>query len=570
MLASSLCTAIALTPQANAQTASSVTPSTFAPDSQRLTGRVVFSGERGTKAPAGSEKLLISLSGVNLDGAIPELAEVNNAIRARLTAKTITVAEIFNAASDLETAYAQRGYVLARVVLPAQSLRDGGRLRIVVVNGFIEKVDTSTAPLEVRARIDALTSPLIGKRSLRLPEIERQLLLAGDTFGVALGSALAAGAQPGATVLILQPEFRPVTGFVSLDNGVSSDLGPLTFGAGVELNSPLKLGETFYARLSAAVSGDNDNGLGGTFSADPRLRTISLGSVFPIGNDGLTLNVEVTDSRSAPDVLDPATTSEFRRYSARVFYPFIRSRNRNISGQLSFDRQSDRQFLVTAAGRSELYRDETSVLRAAIDGFWLTETGVAIEAGGVLSKGINGFGARDTPAAGESPFSRQGAQSNFTKLVATGRIRGKFNDKFTYSLAGRAQTSFGDPLITGEQFGIASSQELSAFDAGTIKGDSGWVLRGEVAMPQKVELGGRAINVSPYLFAAFGQVNLEQPTAAEQSKTRASAFGVGVDFNAFQKDRFSSATLRIEYGKGHRDDSLPDNDRFSIIGSFRF
>ena len=96
-----------LTPQGSvAQTASSVTPSSFAPDAQRLRGSVVFSGERGTKAPEGSDKLLITLGGLNLEGGLPEMAHANEAVRTRLTSGTLTVEEIFNAASDLELAYA--------------------------------------------------------------------------------------------------------------------------------------------------------------------------------------------------------------------------------------------------------------------------------------------------------------------------------------------------------------------------------------------------------------------------------------------------------------------------------
>ena len=333
-----------------AQTASEVTAPTFAPDAQRLTGAVVFSGERGTAPPAGAEKLLINLAGVTLDGGLPQMADANAAVQARLSGKTITVAEIFNAASDLENAYAQAGFVLARVVLPAQELRDGGRLRIEVIDGFVETVDTSNVPEPVRSRISRLTEPLVGRRSLRLPEIERQLLLAGDTYGVALGSALAAGATPGGTSLILQPEFRPITGFVAFDNYNADELGPLNLSAGVEFNSPFNFGETLYARLSGAPSGDNENDVGSFFGSDPRLRTLSVGGVLPLGFDGLTLNIEATDSRTAPDNLTVPSTSRFTRSSVRLFYPFVRSRNRNISGQLTLDLQKDEQFLVTAGG----------------------------------------------------------------------------------------------------------------------------------------------------------------------------------------------------------------------------
>ncbi|MEP5729448.1 MAG: ShlB/FhaC/HecB family hemolysin secretion/activation protein [Sulfitobacter sp.] len=555
-----------------AQTASDLTPPTFAPDAQRFSGAVVFSGERGTKPPAGAEKLLINLSGVTLNGGLDQMAQANAATRTRLSGKTITVAEIFNAASDLENAYAQAGFVLARVVLPAQELRDGGRLKIEVIDGFVETVDTSALPVPVRERITKLTDPLVGQRSLRLPDLERQLLLAGDTYGVALGSALAAGATPGGTSLILQPEFRRVTGFFAFDNANSTELGPLNLSAGVEINSPFNLGETFYARLSGAPSGDNENNLGSFFSSDPRVRTISLGGVVPLGFDGLTLNLEATDSRTAPDTLLIPSTSRFSRVSARLFYPFVRTRNRNLSGQLTLDYQTDEQFLVTpGGGRTPIYEDETAVLRAALDGFWLTEDGTAIEAGATLSQGIDALGARTAAdAVGGTPLSRQGADATFTKLVLSGRIRRKINDQFNFSLSGRAQSSFGDALLTAEQFGIAGGQELSGFDAGSVKGDSGFVVRAEVSMPRQTSLGDRPILLSPYAFAAYGDVTLEAPTALESPDFSATSFGVGIELNTLTKSNFSSATVRIEYARGTRDDDQPDNNRVSVQGSFRF
>jgi hemolysin activation/secretion protein len=555
-----------------AQTASEITPSSFAPDAQRLKGAVVFSGARGTKPPAGAEKLLINLSGVTLTDGLPQMAGVNAATKARLSGKTITVAEIFNAASDLETAYAQAGFVLARVVLPAQELRDGGRLKIVVIDGFVEEVDTANVPAPVRDRITRITGPLVGKRSLRLPEIERQLLLAGDTYGVSLGSALAAGATPGGTSLILQPEFRPITGFFAFDNSNASSLGPANLSAGVEFNSPFNLGETLYARISGSPASNNDNGLGAFFGNDPRVRTLSVGGVVPLGYNGLTLNIEATDSRTAPDPLDIPTTSRFDRTSVRLFYPFIRTRNRNISGQLTLDHQSDEQFLVGAGDvRTPVYEDKTTVIRAAIDGFWLTEGGSAIEAGASLSRGIDALGARTLSDVGAgTPLSRQGADAEFTKLILSGRIRRPINDKFNFSLAGRMQSAFGDPLLTGEQFGIAGSQELSAFDAGSIKGDSGFVARAEVSMPMQKSYGETPLLISPYIFAAYGDVSLEAPTAQETADLSATSIGVGVELNTLSKSNFSSATVRIEYARGTRDDDQPDNNRFSIQGSFRF
>ena len=49
--------------------------------------------------------------------------------------------------------------MLARVVLLAQSLSNGERLRLVVVNGFIERLDTGAVPGPVRGRIERVIAP---------------------------------------------------------------------------------------------------------------------------------------------------------------------------------------------------------------------------------------------------------------------------------------------------------------------------------------------------------------------------------------------------------------------------
>ena len=76
--------------------------------------------------------------------------------------------------------------------------------------------------------------------------------------------------------------------------------------------------------------------------------------------------------------------------------------------------------------------------------------------------------------------------------------------------------------------------------------------------------------VSPYIFAAYGDVSLKQPTALETADLSATSFGIGVEINTLTKSNYSSATLRIEYARGTRDDDQPDNNRFSIQGSIRF
>lgn len=157
---------------AQAQTASQITPPSFAPNVERGGGVVIPDGG-GLAAPAGAEKLSVKLSGVTINGGLPELAAATAALEAKLTGRKISGADVFAAARELEAAYASAGYVLVRVLLPPQHLTNGARLKLVVVDGFIERIETRDIPERVRSRIASLVGPLTGRRGLTLRELER-------------------------------------------------------------------------------------------------------------------------------------------------------------------------------------------------------------------------------------------------------------------------------------------------------------------------------------------------------------------------------------------------------------
>ena len=116
----------AFTGAATAQTASEITPSDFAPEPRRLTGALVFTGEPGLGAPPGAEALTIEIAGVDIEGAFPEMAAANDAAVAWLTDGRIAASVIFETAQALEAAYADAGFVLARISCPRRSCATAG------------------------------------------------------------------------------------------------------------------------------------------------------------------------------------------------------------------------------------------------------------------------------------------------------------------------------------------------------------------------------------------------------------------------------------------------------------
>jgi len=232
-----------------AQTASQVTPPTYAPPSVRPAEPIVLTEGPGVTAPPGAEDLEVTLGDIAVEGGDDPQAAA--ALRTTLVGHPIKVAEIFDAARAMEAQAARAGYTLTRVLVPAQELRDGATLRLVVVRGFIERVDTDRVPPPVRRHVAALLAPLVGRDDVTLPMIERRLLLAADTPGVMLQSALAAGEKRGGTVLVIEARHRVVTGFATIDNTLPSSLGRYAVGLGLDVNSALGLGETIYLPICA-------------------------------------------------------------------------------------------------------------------------------------------------------------------------------------------------------------------------------------------------------------------------------------------------------------------------------
>jgi len=597
-----------------AQSASQITPHTFEPAPQPRGGEVVIPEATGPEAPEGADQLFVHIGGVEVESGLPALRVQEQVLTAELVGKRISVAELFAVARKLEQAYIAAGYALVRVVLPAQRLRDGATVHFIVINGYVERIDTSALPDAIRGRVAKLLSPLAGRRGLTMAEIERALLLAGDLPGTALRSTLAPGSEPGAGVLVLEARHQPVTGFLSLDNTLSKTLGTWTAGLGLDANSFSGLGELVYVR-AAGRPGGNEN----LFTEEPRNRTLAAGVTVPLGADGLSFNLEVTDSRTTPlvDATGLGTTSLFTRYSARLNYPLVRRRNVTVNLQTALDLEQERVRAITPIAQ-DLSLDRLRVLRGGGGVTWFAP-GEGVITGRLT--GSYGIGGRKAPAenSDETPLSRLGADPIFQKLEMNLDYAQPLAAHLAFDLAARAQTSFNRAMASAEQISLASATGLSPVASGQVQGDSGYVLRGEAQFPfmaafnlpsfsssagassavsgdlrgdslgdssarssvsgssvgrpgeaEQASVADAGAMLTPYLFGACGTVTFARPTAVESAVTHGAAYGLGLRLGAAPRASFSAAMLSLEYGHYTLGDKLGDGNRLTMTFSFQF
>ncbi len=569
---------------ASAQTASQITPASVRPVAPVTSGEVSIPELAGPEAPKGAERLRVRLASVVIDGGAgvaPDsgVAAARTAFSATLSGKTVTVAEIFAAARALEAAYGQSGYVLTRVVVPAQKLKDGGGLKVVIIDGFIERIETKDVPSLVQSRIQAVLAPIIGRKQITLAEIERALVLAGDTPGVLMKSTLAAGKQPGGSVLIIEARHKLVTGSFSIDNTLGSSLGGVNPALSAQLNSALGQGEQIYVQAGGYPFATGPNTY---FAPRPTNRQLAAGVVLPLGVDGWSANLEAIRTDSAPNPsAGQQFYSTFERFSGRLKYAIVRSRGFNVSNEAALDVEQE-QLSSIAPTYAPLSLDRLRVLRDTTDLSGTTPWGAFLGGRLIASFGLDALGARSAADATPTlPLSRQGADASFAKLEVSTHYGQLLMDHLGVDLFARAQTSFGKPLVRSEQIGLVGSNGISSFDAGTFQGDSGIVGRAELSSPWTVDLTSGAASVSPYAFGDLGSVWLMQPTAVERRQTTAGSFGLGLRLAAApnppggaKTNAFSGvldqATLSLEWGHQYRSDGTRAGNRFTISSAIQF
>jgi hemolysin activation/secretion protein len=447
----------------------------------------------------------------------------------------------------MEEAYARAGYVLVRVMVPEQKLNDNGPLKIVIVDGFIEKVQVDNVPAQVRALVAARMASLIGRRHIKLDEIERRLLISGDVPGLRLKSTLARGKKLGSALLVLEGTHQLVTGTASVDNRLPASLGTWTYGTTVALNSAFGLGEQFYG--SAQTGGD----LRQSFDPASPFRVLGVGAVFPVGLDGWVVNPEYTYSRTVPEPISgsPTNLGTFTRMALRSSYQLIRTRTETFTLIGAYEYINQNVFLPMAG--TDLNRDRYGVLRggAAIDTAlpWFDES---MQASATFSQGTGGRDAADAASSG-IPLSRQGAGPFFDKANMDAHLIQPLSEGFRFDLFGRAQTSFGQALLIPEQFFLDGPQAVSAYATGALPVDEGATLRGELSRPFSLPSPVAPLILSPYAFGVVGAGRLNDPTAAEVALVQAASFGVGVRNGIDLPGGYQGLTVNFEVARQFSD-----------------
>lgn len=527
---------------------SAVTPQSLRPALPESEATPELPAPAALTPPPGAENLTVRPGAVDIVGGFPELAAETRAIADRLVRRTVTLAQIYEVAAEIEALHVRHGYILARASLPPQQIDDGGTITIVVTDGFIERVDTASLPERLRKPVRQRAAGLEGRRRLTLADIEAPVMLAGEVPGVTLASTLSRGEQPGGVLLHLSGRYTPVRGSLTVDNSLPAGLGYASITGQVSLNSLFGQGEQFYGFIATSYDVQR------TFSEDAPMRVLGGGLILPLGTGRLSLNPEVTFShvQPAPQPGVPRIRGTLERVSLRGNVALIRTRTRSLSAGLTIEQVSETSDAIDFG--FTLSRDEFTVVRGQLS--YASAGGISLSA--QVSQGIGG------PAKRNSPVSRQGAAADFTRANVTARWWKPVSQHISVALTARGQTGLGASLFRSEQGSLEGPDGLSSYIGGITAMDSHLTLRGEVS---RAPWTFGPLNLSPYVFAAAGVGWIARPTTVERDRTTMVNPGLGLRGSLFG----GRVGASVEYGHGFSANPVFDGvDRVSAAMTLSF
>lgn len=410
-----------------------------------------------------------------------------------------SVAELNALAAELTRYYRDRGYILARVIIPEQSASTGTvQLRLVV--GVLHSVVITG---ESDYSSDTLSVPFRNQvgNPLRRDSLERSLIQLSGYPGVELTTALAPGEVPGTTQLNLRVvEERPLAASLVIDNFGSKNTGTYRLTTAGQYRNPT--GHADLLTGSLRVSAFAANSIAG--QVDYRL---PLPNMTPPGPEvlwddtALGLGYSFTRYQISGDFevleLDGGSDQFYLKTTRDISY----SRRHRLSADLTLSKILSE----TEQSNAKLSDDNLTALAAGVrwegtDGFMgggRTAFNTSVTQGlGAFLGGLSG--------SGDAKSSRDGASGEFaggvyTLVNARAERLQSYGDQYV-SLAGTIQ--FSNSLLTsGAQVGFGGQNTVRGYPESSYSADSAVILNLEYFGIS--ESPGASLPISNIKLAAF-------------------------------------------------------------------
>lgn len=372
--------------------------------------------------------------------------------------RMVTFRELQAGAEKLTAYFRKRGYLMARVYLPAQKIKNGVVEYRVLIGRIDEiKLDNKTSIHEsVLQREIRFLQP--GGYITR-EKLERAVWLLSDLAGADAKASMETGRQEGTVTLklTLMPHYGKC-GMISADNYGNRYTGYNSYGIFYNILNPERAGGQLD--LAGSLTGSD-------------LYNYNLRYLLPFGTDGLRASLGYSMlSYQLGDIyrtLDACGTS--RTVSAGVEYALRRSQYTNLYAGLSYEKS-----MLVDEYRSVDYQLEKHshalVLSLYGDNHWRRA-----QTSWRLDYKWGTLGADSDEAYAQQQKAR--TAGTYHKLRGSWHYMEQLSPRLSWLLSARGQLASRN-LDSSERFSLGGATGVRAYPASESSGDMGYLIRGEL------------------------------------------------------------------------------------------
>ena len=431
----------------------------------------------------------------------------------RFVGRDLHFADLGEAVAQISRFYRQHGYLVARAYLPAQNIQ-GGEVEIAIIEGHYGAIEISNRS-RVRDRI--VQRRLEGLRGtiVHAPRVERELLLLNDLAGVGdVRATLRPGTGVGESDAAFELTESPwAAGSVEYDNHGNHFIGANRLTGRLDLLSPLHLGDQLSTRFTRGFDG------------------LDYGYVnyrIPLGSDGFRLGgtYGASDYQLGRTFTPLNASGDSDTAAVNVSYPFIRTRNFSLYGEMDY---TWRSFQDRIGATATVIDKHTRGAAFIVSG----DVRDTFGGGGVTAFSIvygEGRVAINTPTARVIDSLSARTNGHFDKWNFNFLRLQSLSERTTVFISVEAQQASTN-LDSSEKFILGGANGVRAYPQGEASGDSGYLAT--------TELRYRRSNLwlpgvwQPFLFVDVGAVTLNaDPFAVGTNRRHLAGAGLGLSWLA--------------------------------------
>lgn len=475
-------------------------------------------------------------------GTVYPLSELSENYKGLLD-REVPISDLIEATRRLTQRYQEDGYLLSYAFLPVQDFAEG-RLRVVLVEGYIQDYEVQGDIGRVSGYLDKLVAKLKAERPLTRKTFDRYTSLMSRLPGITLAARVPPpGTTDGASKLLVQASRKPFTTSMNLTESSRDDIQALFTASS---NAQTAMAEQLSVSALVPPGEDKEHYYRVDYSQY-------------LNAEGTQLALSASRYRSDPSAVVRLTNDinlkqhrENDRYSIGLNHPLIASPNEWLSVATRFYAVDDTTD-YRVVGFPLKVSTNTDIRALAFEGDWrkATDTQLRILSGGVY-QGFDRFGAN----------TNAGYDLDFFRL----RVSGVQSDRFLEAWQGVASAAFywSDDNLPDSERAVFGGQNFGrGYPVDQASGDKGWGAAYEVNYSFKRE-GEWVKLLQPYVVLDAARTWFNE---LEVQDSRMSSLATGLRFGDARYYNIS-----LEVAKPMSDialDSFNRRPRFTVSFSYQ-